>query len=186
MTIPDHAKWQRKKVKQPQKRAISGCSSACSFNPLNLGQEVADKVHNMIEMDDSLAEIMEYLKTTSAQVSQAGLSRHRMRHTHPIVERPSVRNGPISELDLLNEMIAKGGELVALPDFKMTAEQLLRAMELKLKLTQGSVFDQAYAAMRAAQGADLDAEYEESKDQDAASQASTDESQQGATDDAAG
>lgn len=137
--------------KTAYKRVRSGCTKGCSLNPENLPMGVGELVHKWFEEGCNNAEIIEKAGIMGAKLSNGSVGRHRKDHLHRAAPEgaavPGAEGRKLTELELLDAMIQQGGAQMALGQQKVTAEQTLRAIELKMKLTEGSVFDAMFAAM---------------------------------------
>lgn len=92
------------------------------------------------------------------RATNGAIGRHRKDHLHPAAmdfQGSDVK--PKTELEILDHMIQAGARQVGLDNTRISAEQLLRAIELKQKLTEGSVFDAMYEAMKGSNREDFDA-----------------------------
>jgi len=137
-------------VKNAYKRVRSGCTRACSLNPENLPVGVGELVHKWFEEGCNNQEIIDKAFVMGAKLSNGSVGRHRKSHLHrdqPVAEDGSDPDAKYGEIELLDEMIQAGGRQLKLGQNKVTAEQMLRAIELKMRLTEGSVFDAMFAAM---------------------------------------
>lgn len=156
----------------------------CSLNPQNIPGGHGELIHKWYEEDLPYEEIVAKAKTVGVVVTKSSVGRHRTDHLHRL-QGEALEIKKRSDLEVLELMIARGSEQVALDSTTISAEQLLRAMELKLKLTQGSVHDHMYNAMREAMsGTDLDAEYADLPDEAPEAIRGLGEREQEATDDA--
>jgi hypothetical protein len=151
---PGHASGKRH---LPGKLVIAGCSRKCSLNIGNVPSGRAELVIKWFEDGDSIAVVRRKLLEMGTVISMGSIGRHRKDHLHP-VSAESVSDGPKkSELDILDIIIQRGAQQVDLSSTKISAEQLLRAIELKQKMTEGSVFQDMFDAMRGVGQVDFDA-----------------------------
>jgi hypothetical protein len=143
-------------------RVSTGCSKACTLNEFNLPPGSFPEIHAMYEAGLPQEAIQAKVKETwQHHLSFGAIQRHRSKHLEKVTSgfAPSP-NAPtvgatgkkVSDLDLLDLMITKGADVLNAPNVKISPEQLLRAMELRLKLTQGSVFQDFFDAIGAVSG----------------------------------
>lgn len=142
-------------------RVSSSCTRACTLNEYNLPPGSYPEIHAMYEA--GMAEEPMSAKIEEAwnhHLSYGAIKRHRLKHleraTAGVAPSPNARTvrttKKVTDLDLLDLMIQKGADVLESPNVKISPEQLLRAMELRLKLTQGSVFQDFFDAIGAVSG----------------------------------
>lgn len=172
---PEQLQNAKKPHLRPRKWRIIGCPRSCSLNEITLPGAAALQVHSWFEEGHSNNEIAIRLKAGfDYSISDSAVARHRRKHLVPedhLVElrqrnhqkmpgyRPSdstvlpdreKKSGKkASDLDLLDAMIAKGAETIHSPTVRVSSEQMLRAIELRYKLTQGSAFQDFFTAIGA-------------------------------------
>lgn len=137
---------------RPAKYVLSGCTRGCSLNAENLPAGIGELVHKWFEDGKNNGEIIALAAPFGAKLSNGSVGRHRSAHLHAAqvapVSAPSANPGQkLADLDVIESIIQTGAQQVGLSTSKVTTEQLLRAIELKHKLTEGSVFDAMYDAM---------------------------------------
>lgn len=131
----------------PQRKLIvGGCNGNCSLNPRNLPVGVAELVHGWYEEGVTPNRVYKRLAEMEIRISQGAAYRHYHNHLQESDETPDPEN--LSDLEVIETFIARGTRQLKQDSTKITGEQLLRAIELKLKLTQGSVFDSMFEAMK--------------------------------------
>ena len=147
-------------------RVSDACTRACTLNEYNLPPGSYPEIHAMYESgmaEEPMSAKIE--ETWNHHLSYGAIKRHRLKHLErtttgfapsPNAPQP-VRGKKVSDLDLLDLMISKGADILESPNVKISPEQLLRAMELRLKLTQGSVFQDFFDAIGAVAGENPDA-----------------------------
>lgn len=164
--------------RRPRKLAAVGCTPKCTLNADGLPGYLSTTLHKIFEAGGTIEEVINKAGEAGTVLSAGAVARHRSKHLHEIDESMGATPEKVDTLEVLDAMIARGAQQVKRSDVKVTAEQLLRAMELKLKLTQGSVFDAMYNAMRG-DDVDLDAEFaEEEAIRDGPAEMSVDEADQ--------
>ena len=141
-----------------QKLVIAGCSRRCSMNPGNIPSELNTLIIKWFEDGSTINTVRANAMALGHTFSVGAIAQHRKNHLHNADQVERAADGPPKgELDILNEMIQAGARQVGLDSTRISAEQLLRAIELKQKLTEGSVFDAMYEAMKGVGRTDLDA-----------------------------
>lgn len=149
----------QKNLFQADKLVLVNCTRSCSLNEGNIPAGVPDMIIKWFQDGASLRAVQERLAEMDVHVSTSATGRHRKDHLK--VARDVLVEGQEqpkkSDLEVLETIIQRGSQQVDLSSSKISAEQLLRAIELKHRLTEGSVFDQMYEAMRGAPAKDLDA-----------------------------
>lgn len=127
------------------------CHPKCSLNHLRLGAQRAADVQTQFEKGVPPAGIKRELIALGIPVSDRSLYRHFKTHVTVIpgtseedeaivetFEKPDLR---LSDLEILERIIQKGAAALSKKDVRVTPEMTMKALDLKLKLTQGSVFD---------------------------------------------
>lgn len=137
---------------KPQRYQIANCTKACGLNPANLPGEMGTLVHSWYEAGDNNNEISRKSDLMGHHISTGSAGNHRSKHLvkwHPgrAEHNPTSKGPRKSDLEILDQIIGRGSDLVDLATFRITAEQLLRAIELKQKLTQGSLFQDFFGAI---------------------------------------
>lgn len=136
---------------KPARYQIANCTKGCSLNPDNLPGGMGAMVHSWFEMGNNNMQIVRKSDAIGHHLSNGAIGRHRQKHLVKWDEEADVsQSGPVkrkSDLDILDQIIGRGSEMVDLATFRITAEQLLRAIELKQKLTQGSMFQDFFGAI---------------------------------------
>lgn len=156
---------------KPRKWRVARCTRKCTLHEYNLPGAAPQQVHAWFEEGLNDKEISTRLDAGfDHHVSFGAVARHRKNHlvpedqlvrldgTAPIESKPG-RERPkdntelpkrrVGDLELLDALIAKGAETAHMQHVKVTAEQMLRAIELKHKMTQGSVFADFFGAIGA-------------------------------------
>lgn len=134
------------------KRVTSGCTRGCSLNPEKLPAGLGQLVHHWFEEGCNDREIIARAAPLGVKLSNGAVSRHRAGHVHavPVAGETRAEGEPakqLSDLEVIEAVIQTGAQQVRLSGAKVTTEQLLAAIALKHKLTEGSVFDAMFDAM---------------------------------------
>jgi len=157
-----------------RKYRILGCKRSCTLNEINLPGTSAVQVHHWLEEGLNNFEVSERLFAAyDHKVSPSAVARHFRNHlvpedqfavvssgarsaSHRPVDKSELPVGPpdpeakkVTDLDLLDALIQKGAETVGMPQVRVSAEQMLRAIELRYKLTAGSAFQDFFTAIGA-------------------------------------
>ena len=162
---------------KPQKFEIHKCTKGCSLNPQNFAGKGGALVHQWYEEGSNDATIRDKGKVMGFQLSLGAIARHRAHHLVRVDYKASAGDGVTidptkaeestkrkSDLDVLEMFISRGADQIDLSTMRVSGEQLLRAIELKHKLTQGSVFESFFEAIGAAGDEMLIQEPGETKD----------------------
>lgn len=136
-------------------RLLDACSKQCSLNAHNLGPQLAELVHSWFEAGCNNATISQRSDQVGHHLSEGAIGRHRANHLEPLdeFEDPTAGNDPkppVDDIELLNEIIRRGAESLRFKTARVTTEQLLKALDMKYKLTQGSVWEKTLEALGAA------------------------------------
>lgn len=129
------------------------CTSACSIGPGRLGDERASMVHGWFEAGMNNTAIMAAALQVDPdfRMSNGALGRHRASHlgvvTGANAKQPDNKLEKVNHLDLLEQMISRGAQNMAMPGARVSPEMALRAMEMHYKLTQGSAMDNFLTAV---------------------------------------
>lgn len=143
------------------KYEIINCSRKCSSNPLNLPAGVGELVHRWFEEGANRETIMERAKQFNVKFSGGALQRHKSNHLVPARDPNSPLpdddnpNRRFSELEVIDSVIQRFARQMQHGQTNVTAEQGLRAIELKHKMTEGSVFEAMFDAMMGVEDEDL-------------------------------
>lgn len=143
----------------PGKLVLAGCSRLCSLNVGNMPGGLPELVVKWFEEGATIEEVRLRLLEMGVKVSNGAIGRHRKGHLHPagVVSHGEAGQGEKkTDLEVLETIIGRGSQQVDSSSTRISAEQLLRAIELKHKLTEGSVFDAMYEAMKGSRTVDLD------------------------------
>jgi hypothetical protein len=142
------------RVVKPQRYAVIGCSTLCSFSADKLGDNFLT-VHGWFEEGVSVRGIVIKAEDElGISVSQTSAFRHHKRHLRAVFdgETPSevdVRTKrTASDLDVLEGIISAGWRNSG--NWKPTIQDTLKAMDMKLRLTKGSVFEDFFTDIDAA------------------------------------
>lgn len=178
--------------RKPRKYKVEACSVQCTLNPHHFPAGGYDAIHAWYEQGLSMDQIQSNAKVMGWEVTTRALYRHMQNHmvpvehlTHfgenkdPVILDPDAPVGKMSDLDILDKIIQAGSKQLSQQSVRITPEMTMKAMELRLKLTQGSVFDDFLSAVGAAFG-DAGSAVPSSTVESAAAVRSTDEQQQGA------
>jgi len=169
---------------KPRRYKIIGCTKGCSLHDFNLPGVAGIQLHQWYEEGASDATISSRMMSAfDVRVSEGAVGRHRANHLtpedqllklqmtkDPAPETGHMRKEKVTDVELLDQIIAKGAEYINSSMVKITSEQLLRSIELKHKLTQGSIFQNFFEAI----GASMEDE-EEGEETNAEAIASLDE-----------
>lgn len=136
---------------------LSGCTRGCTLNPERYPEGIAEKMHEWFEAGER-SKVEARMMQLGYKLSDGSISRHYYKHLVPLTildtkeeDRVDLSN-PRSELDILNMIIQRGAKQVDLKTFRVTAEQLLKSIELKHKLTEGSMFEDFFQKISEVQG----------------------------------
>lgn len=144
----------------PAKYDLSGCTRGCSLNPQNLPGQLGGLVHSWFEQADNDPTIHAKAKSLGAKLSLGAIGRHRGRHLaradyvppgDPGADptKPGGDAAHLPHMEILENLIQAGARQVQSGVVKVSAEQLLRGLELHHKMTEGSAFQEFFDAMNA-------------------------------------
>lgn len=146
----------------------SECHSLCASHPRNLPAGLPDLLHGWFEAGDNNEKIHNKLKEFGHPISIGALANHRRKHLIredqfvPIEQLggdPDIdRTEKLSDLEILDRIIQAGAKGLNARTVRISPEMTMKAMELRLKVTQGSVFDNFMDAVAKAFGPDTGAE----------------------------
>lgn len=152
---------------KPTKFRLDGCHTLCASNPKNLPAGMADLLHGWYEAGDNNETISRKTKEFGNPISIGALANHRRKHLVredqyvPIQQLggdPDLdRTERLTDLEILDRIIQAGGKGLNSRSVRITPEMTMKAMELRQKLTQGSVFDNFMDAVSVAFAAPGDA-----------------------------
>lgn len=167
---------------RPQKYAIVNCPRSCSLNASNYKPGVGEMIHGWYEAGHNREKIRAQAIAIGVTLSDGAIARHKKNHLVVTDGRPATARVPKgqrkSDLDILDAFIQRGAQSIDLATFAVTGEQLLKAIDLKQRLTQGSLYEEFYKAI----GAVMD-ESESAQPEAPEAQASEEERAQVATED---
>lgn len=172
--------------REPRRYQLNpSCTRRCTLNPDNQPGTMGVLLHGWFEAGDNNEQIIRKAAALGRKLSNGAVGRHRANHLTWWSEDadPTVRGGEDkprkSDLEILDQIIGRGAEQIDLSTMRISAEQLLRAIELKQKLTQGAIFADFYDAIGAA-GDEIASGQPETPDAGASGE---EQAQQGAEDD---
>lgn len=131
-------------------RLLDSCTKTCTLSSYQLGPKVAELVHSWYEAGLNNPTIVQRAKQIDVKISEGAAGRHRANHLEPLDEFEDPTEGEPPKVDdivLIDQVIARGAESLRFKTSRVTTEQLLKAMELKYKLTQGSVWEATMQAL---------------------------------------
>jgi hypothetical protein len=133
----------------PTKYEVRGCPKNCSLNAVSLPGKVGELIHGWFEEGNTYAEIQNKAKAVGVRVSNGALGRHKTRHLVPLEDGDPLveEEGSGSDLEVLELIIRKGGRSLRGKQINVGVDGVLRAIDLKYKLTQGNVFETFLQAM---------------------------------------
>lgn len=133
---------------------LAACSRKCSVNPGNMPAGVGELVHRWFEEKANRETIMARAQELGVKLTSGSLQRHKANHLIPARDPNSPLNDgdedpgrKFSELEVIDSVIQRFARQMKNGSQQVTTEQGLRAIELKHKLTEGSVFDALFDAL---------------------------------------
>lgn len=149
---------------KPRKFRVDGCASLCSLNPRQLPAGAYDSIHRWYEQGLNPEAIASNAKAMGWELTPRSIARHKRNHlvpedhltqfgNEPVVLDADAKPGKLSDLEILDKIIQAGSKQLNGQSVRISPEMTMKAMELRLKLTQGSVFDDFMAAVGKAFGA---------------------------------
>lgn len=132
---------------------VVNCSRRCSLNFDNLPPGIGELVHKWYEEGANRETIRRRAGEMGAKISDGAIKRHKKDHLMVAPgavapRQPRLPDAPKrGDLEVIEAIISRGAEQIDLSGSKVSTEQLLRAIELKHRLTEGSVFEKMYAAL---------------------------------------
>lgn len=137
------------RVVKPQRYAVVGCSTLCTFSADKLGDHFLT-VHGWFEEGVSVRGIVIKAEDElGLTVSQTSAFRHYKKHLRAVMDERSPSEVDVftkrtaSDLDVLEGIINAGWRNSG--NWKPTIQDTLKAMDMKLRLTKGSVFEEFFA-----------------------------------------
>lgn len=140
------------------------CNAQCALSPQKAGSVLASKVQEWFVRGEKPYRIHKMLVDQGYEISESAVLRHFRRDVTLVddvsvaeeraveaIENPEVR---LSDLEILERIIQKGAASLIRKETKVTPEMTMKALDLKLKLTQGSVFDAFLGAVADAMAED--------------------------------
>lgn len=154
------------------------CQRNCTLNAINLPGETAEAVHQLYESGANREKIRLYLAEHAVRVSDGAIGRHKTNHLEALVESaPGGSTGKKTHLQILEEIIAKGGDTLSMQSVRISPEMTMKAIEMHHKLTEGSVWEDFLSAIGA-----MGDEVSEGGPENPDAQTSADEQAQGDSD----
>lgn len=152
------------------------CHPQCALSPQKAGSVLAAQIQEWYSGGETAFGVRRLLQEKKYEVSETSVYRHFKKHVVKIddqmeaeeraveaIENPQAR---LSDLEILERIIQKGAAALIRKETRVTPEMTMKALDLKLKLTQGSVFDAFLGAVADAM-ADGPAEAGDLEDPDA-------------------
>lgn len=140
----------------PRKYRINErCNRSCSLNLAKHPPRIASLIHSWYEDGWNNFNIRAKAAMLDTTISDGAIARHRRNHLEvvdvdeaDIPEEVSKTDGEkLSDVQILDRIVAQGARNLSSKAVKVSPEMLMRAMELKYKLTQGSVMEDTFAAI---------------------------------------
>jgi hypothetical protein len=122
--------------------AIVSCTNMCTAHPDNLGEEGAKMLHDILEAGYGGSHAQRELTKAGHSLSRTAIHRHVANHIRPLdktesLEKAEGKRVPTLEiLDAISEMGYKNRR-----NWRPTIQDVLKAEEMRLRLTGGSLFD---------------------------------------------
>lgn len=150
---------------KPRKYSIVGCSRGCTLNEYALPGAAAAAVHQWFEEgvpDPVISARLE--QSFNYHASYGAIGRHRKGHLipqdHMLTLQTTMAPGmgqaggqagerprKVGDIELLEQLIAAGAAALEGGHVKVSSEQMLKAMELKYKMTAGAAYDEFFEAI---------------------------------------
>lgn len=141
-------------------RFARNCPKTCWASPEKAGTQRAAQIHQWFEEGHTTFKVHTLANQSGMVVHQRSAYVHAKKHLVRIgddtplddaavelIEHPEQR---LSDLEILERIIQKGASALVRKEARVTPEMTMKALELKLKLTQGSVFDTFMGAVAGA------------------------------------
>lgn len=147
---------------RPKKLAVVGCSLTCSLNVENIGEDLAGELLALSEAGHGRPKVLALALERGAKVSSGAVQRHLANHLRPEEATESVEDaagGSIPTVELLDSIITSGYRNRR--NWKPTIQDVMKAMEMKLRVTGASAFEDFFDAIDSAVLGDADHEDEE-------------------------
>lgn len=137
------------------KYELSGkCDRRCTLNPGRLPAGVGELIHRWYEEGANRETIIARASELGVKLAGGSIGRHKSNHLIPANDPNSPLAGgdeepgrKFTELEVLDAVIQRFARHLQKGTVNITAEQGLRAIETKQRLTEGSVFDELFAAL---------------------------------------
>ena len=139
-------------------RILDKCQRSCTLNVANHSPRTASLIHAWYEEGWNNFGIMAKAALLDTKLSHGSVARHRANHLEVIdpdeveEEVSESENQKLSDVQILDRIIRQGSKQLNSKGAKISPEMTMRAMELKYKLTQGSVMEDTFAAIARAMG----------------------------------
>jgi len=149
------------RVMGPRKYRLGTCHFACKLNERNLPTGAAEVIHGWIEQGKNY----EFVAAEAAEhnwpiPARSGFYNHKNNHLIPedqmteIGELP-VEGAPLSDIQILERIIGAGASQLGGKTVRISPEMTMKAIELKIRLTQGNVMDNFLSAVDKAMGEEV-------------------------------
>ena len=166
LTAPREAKPAWNRLKPREYVTTERCTRACSLSEWSLPGNAFAITHGWFEAGHNNKRIHELSVEAGWPLSEGAIGRHRGRHLvpkdqmHTVEELVKQAEGApaeqLSDLEILERLIQTGSRSLADKKVRVSPEMLMKAMELKYKLTQGTVFQGFLDAVNEAMAAEPD------------------------------
>jgi hypothetical protein len=136
------------------------CPVQCWASPEKAGRTRAAQIHQWYEEGHVPFRVLKMCREAGIKVAERSVYLHKDKHLTllgdqtplddvavELIENPETR---LSDLEILERIIQKGASALVRREARVTPEMTMKALELKLKLTQGSVFDSFMGAVASA------------------------------------
>lgn len=129
------------------------------MHPSRHPDKVAALIHRWFEEGWNNWSIIHKAQAVDVKLSHGAIGRHRRNHLEvidpdlgPEPEESEAETQKLSDIEILDRVIRQGAKRLSGKNVQVSPEMTMRAMELKYKLTQGSVMEDTFNAIARAMG----------------------------------
>jgi hypothetical protein len=133
------------------------CRPNCTLGERLLPGDAFHRMHALFEAGSTYKQIQAGAAELGLKISTGAIARHSKHlvpedqmHTLEELEETGGEGPALSDIDILERLIQAGSKNLADKKVRVSPEMLMKAMELKYKLTQGNVFQGFMDAVNAA------------------------------------
>lgn len=135
-------------VPKPKAKVLVGCTEKCSVHADNIGADNAEFLMSLLEAGHGNPRARKDLEARGVSISGGSMGRHIANHVRDLEKTEPVEDalgGSVPTVELLDSIIVSGYRNRR--NWKPTIQDVMKAMEMKLRVTGASAFEDFFDAI---------------------------------------